>query len=170
LRSQEKPAISKPSEGIVGIDRAREAAFDGLLEAIDAINGITACARPINTIGFYLKGRELGHVHRNGHVDLHVPMLVHDQLIMEGRAAHHRSQHGTSWISHDLFAASDVGEAAWLLHLTTNIARIGLKGGIPDESDRRAIEGLSASPELVQAVMQSFQDGQHDVDRADIAA
>jgi hypothetical protein len=170
LHSQEKPAITTPAEGIVGIDREREAAFDALLDAIVAIDGITASARPINTIGFYLKGRELGHVHRNGHVDLHVPMLVHDRLITEGRAVHHRSQHGTSWISHDLFAASDVNEAAWLLNLTMLIARIGQKGGIPDKLDQESIEGLSASTELVNAVMRSFQDGQHDVDRADIAA
>lgn len=170
LQSKEKPAITKPAEGIVGIDREREAAFDALLDAIEAIDGITASARPINTIGFYLKGRELGHVHRNGHVDLHVPMLVHDQLVTEGRATHHRSQHGTSWISHDLFAASDVSEAAWLLNLTMLIARIGQKGGIPDATDTEAIKGLSASAELVNALMRSFQDGQHDVDRADIAA
>ncbi len=170
LQSKEKPAISKPAEGIVGIDREREEAFGALLDAVVAIDGITASARPINTIGFYFKGRELGHVHRNGHVDLHIPMLVHDQLITEGRAAHHRSQHGTSWISHDLFAASDVTEAAWLLHLTMLIARIGQKGAIPDAGDAEAIKGLAASPELVNAVMRSFQDGQHDVDRADIAA
>ncbi len=170
LQSKEKPAITKPAEGIVGIDRAREAAFDALLDATLTIDGITASARPINTIGFYLKGRELGHVHRNGHVDLHVPMLVHDQLITEGRAVHHRSQHGTSWVSHDLFAASDVSEAAWLLKLTTHIARIGQKGGVPDASDAAAIEAMLASPELVNAVMRGFQDGQHDVDRAAIAA
>jgi putative MATE family efflux protein len=170
LQSKEKPPISKPAKGIVGINPEREAAFDALLDAIMNIDGITASARPINTIGFYLKGRELGHVHRNGHVDLHVPMLVHDQLIAEGRAAHHRSQHGTSWISHNLFAASDVSEAAWLLNLTMLIARIGQKGGIPDANDVQVIKGLSASPELVNAVMRSFQDGQQDVQRADIAA
>lgn len=166
LQFKEKPAITKPTEGIVGIDREREAAFGALLDAVLAINGITASARPINTIGFYLAGRELGHVHRNGHIDLHVPLLVHDQLIAEGRAAHHRSQHGTSWISHDLFGAADVREAAWLLQLTMSIARIGQKGGIPDASDKAAIEGLNASPELVNAVMRSFQDGMHDVERA----
>jgi putative MATE family efflux protein len=170
LQPKEKPAIGKPAEGIVGIDRAREAAFDALLDAIVEIEGIIASARPINTIGFYFKGRELGHVHRKGHVDLHVPMLVHDQLIREARAAHHRSQHGTSWISHDLFAASDVGEAAWLLKLTMIIAQIGQKGGIPDASDKQAIESLSPSPELLSAVLRSFQDGEHDVERAAIAA
>lgn len=170
LQPQEMPAITKPTEGIVGINPDREAAFDALLEAINAIDGITACARPINTIGFYLKGRELGHVHRDGHVDLHVPLLVHDQLIAEGRAGHHRTQHGTSWISHNLFATSDVGEAAWLLKITMVIAQIGQKGGVPDADDAAAIEGLEASPELVNAVMRSFQDGQHDVDRADMAA
>lgn len=170
LQPKEKPAISKPSDGIVGIDQEREAAFHALLDAVLAIEGITASARPINTIGFYLRGRELGHVHRDGHVDLHVPLLVHDCLIEEGRAVHHRSQHGTSWISHNLFAASDVGEAAWLLKLTLVIARIGQKGGIPDASDEESVKSLPASPELVQAVMQSFQDGQHDVDRAALAA
>jgi len=170
LQSKEKPAISTPAEGIIGIDREREAAFHALLEAVLAIEGLTASARPINTIGFYLKGRELGHVHRDGHVDLHVPMPVHDQLITEGRAIHHRSQHGTSWISHDLFANSDVREAAWLIQLTMCIARIGLKGGIPDSSDQAAIEKLSASPQLVKAVLRSFENGEHDVERAQLAA
>ena len=170
LQFKEKPAITTPTEGIVGIEREREAAFRALLDAVLTIEGITASARPINTIGFYLAGRELGHVHRDGHVDLHVPLLVHDQLIAEGRATHHRTQHGTSWISHNLFGAADVGEAAWLLRVTMLIARIGQKGGIPDTSDKDAIAALEASPELVNAVMRSFQDGLHDVDRAAMAA
>lgn len=170
LQYKEKPAIVKTTDGIVGIDRAREKAIDDLLDAIVDIPGVVACARPINTIGFYLKGRELGHVHRNGHIDLHVPHGVHDQLITEGRAVHHRSQHGTSWISHDLFAASDVSEATWLLRLTTLVARIGQKGAIADESDRKALEALQASPALIDAVLRSFQDGEHDVPRAAIAA
>ncbi len=170
MQYKEKPALTKTAEGIVGIDRAREKAFDDLLESTVEIPGVIACARPINTIGFYLKGRELGHVHRNGHIDLHVPHLVHDQLIAEGRAVHHRSQHGTSWISHDLFAASDVTEATWLLRLTGIVARIGQKGALADESDRKALEALNASPALVNAVLHSFQDGEHDVDRPAIAA
>lgn len=170
LQSTEKPAISKPEEGIIGIDSEREAAFHALLGAVLRIDGITASARPINTIGFYFKGRELGHVHRDGHVDLHVPLLVHDQLITEGRALHHRSQHGTSWISHNLFANSDVRETAWLIELTMCIARIGQKGGIPDATDKAAIEKLAATPALVKAVLRSFEDGAHDVDRAQMAA
>ncbi len=166
LDPADKPAVSRTSEGILGLERAREAAIDALLEKILDIDGVVASARPINTIGFYLKGRELGHVHRNGHIDLHVPGPVHDQLLTEGRAVHHRSQHGTSWISHDLFAASDVSEAAWLLKLTTAIAHIGQRGGELLAADRDALASLSLSPSLMEAIEQSFRGGGEDVPRA----
>ncbi|MDC3960645.1 MATE family efflux transporter [Polyangium jinanense] len=170
LGPKDNPAVSRTSEGIVGLEGAREAAIDELLAALDGIDGVVACARPINTIGFYLKGRELGHVHRNGHIDLHVPGPVHDQLLTEGRAVHHRSQHGTSWISHDLFGAADAREAVWLLELTTILARIGQRGGEVSAADREALATLSPSPSLMRAVEQSFGAGGGDVPRAAIAA
>jgi len=169
LKPADKEPVASSSEVIVGLARGREIAIDALLTAVNDIDSVTACARPINTIGFYLNGRELGHVHRNGHIDLHVPAPVHDQLLTEGKAVHHRSQHGTSWISHDLFGAADAREAAWLLELTTVIARIGQSGGRITKRARADLGRLAVSPALMRSIELSFESGT-DVPRAAIAA
>jgi hypothetical protein len=149
----EKTAIQTSAEGIKGIKSSMESAFESLLKEVSSINGVTAAARPINTIGFYWSGRELGHVHRNGHIDLHMPMAVHDQLIAEGKAKHHRHQHDTSWVTHRLTESSDVNEAAWLVRLTTVIAQLGQNKGKPTEEIHQQLDSLSLSPELRASVI-----------------
>ena len=84
--------------------------------------------RPINTIGFFAHGRELGHIHRNGHLDLHVPPDVHDALVTAKLAKHHRHRHEAGWISHRVSSESDVHEAAWLVRLTLALCRVAQSG------------------------------------------
>jgi hypothetical protein len=81
-----------------------------------------------------------------------MPPPVHDQLISEGRAKHHRHQHDTSWVTHRLRSVSDVAEALWLLKLAAGIARVGAKGGAADAKDREELAALSPSPALREAI------------------
>lgn len=98
---------------------------DELLELLKAEGVVTAAARPINTIGFYAQGYELGHVHRNGKVDFHVPPPLHDALIKDALVEHHRHHEDCSWVSHTLSSSSDVVESAWLLRVLTALRAYG---------------------------------------------
>ncbi len=98
---------------------------------------VTAAARPINTIGFFSKGYELGHVHRNGKVDLHVPPILHDALLADGLAESHRHhEQGSCWVSHTLQSSHEVAEAVWLLGVLAALR--GYCAGVISEQEMQA--------------------------------
>lgn len=89
---------------------------DELLDRVTLETTVTAAARPINTIGFFTHGYELGHVHRSGKIDLHVPPALHDALVEDALAESHRHhEQGSCWVTHTLQSSHEVGEAVWLL-------------------------------------------------------
>ncbi len=142
----------KSGEALVRLDAQMERSLDKLLDRTVDIEGVVVAARPINTLGFYSQGVELGHAHRTGHIDLHVPPPVHDALIAEGRAEHHRLHHDLSWITHRLNHERDVEEAVWLLQLCATIARFARSEDAQAAQLRAALDALDASDSLKDAV------------------
>jgi putative MATE family efflux protein len=136
------------------LDRVRpgvERAIDALLDRVAELDDVAVRARPINTLGFYLGEREIGHVHRTGHLDLHLPPAIHDQLLTEGRAEHHRHVHEAAWISYRLEDERAVEGAAWLLRLAQTFGR--LRREAPGaEAD---LDALAPSPALRLAMHES---------------
>jgi putative MATE family efflux protein len=96
----------------------RQGPIAALVEQAREIDGLRVAPRAINTVGFYAGEHELGHVHATGHIDLHVPLEVHDALLDLGKCQHHRHLHDVSWITHRVDTDDDVPEAVWLLQLT----------------------------------------------------
>lgn len=145
---------SGEAPGAAGLGRMApgvERALDALLDRVSALGDVTVRARPINTLGFYLGEREVGHVHRSGHLDLHLPPAIHDQLLAEGRAEHHRHVHEASWISYRLEDERSVDGAAWLLGVAQAFGR--LRREHPDaEAD---LDALAPSPALRLAMHES---------------
>jgi putative MATE family efflux protein len=89
-----------------------------LLDEVTERGELIAAARPINTIGFFHQGGEIGHVHRRGIIDLHVPPALHDALVADGLAEAHRHRaEDQSWVSRRLTTDDDAREAAWMLGL-----------------------------------------------------
>lgn len=107
-----------------GLDEDLTPVVRRLLERALSIEGLKMHPRPINTIGFYVGEHEIGHLHRTGHIDLHMPPAVHDALLDAGKAEHHRHLSGASWVTHRLDVDRDVEEAAWLLELGRLIHRL----------------------------------------------
>jgi putative MATE family efflux protein len=126
-------------------------ALDALLDRVSELDDIAVRARPVSTLGFYLGEREIGHLHRSGYLDLHLPPAIHDQLLAEGRAEHHRHVHEAAWISYRLTDERSVEGAAWLLGLAQTFGR--LRRELPDAE--AALDALAPSPALRLAMYES---------------
>lgn len=159
LRVLEAPAapvveamVEAPAAATLGrVAPETERAIDALLDRVSELGDITVRARPVNTLGFYLGGREVGHVHRSGHLDLHLPPAIHDQLLAEGRAEHHRHVHEAAWISYRLADERAVEGAAWLLGLAQTFGR--LRRELPGAEAE--LDALAPSPALRLAMHES---------------
>lgn len=125
--TQPKAKAHEPDEArafIQGLKPQWRAPLNALLDAIHDAPALEVRPRPINTIGFYARGRELGHVHRNGHVDLHFPLAVGDELISEGKAVHHRHIAEASWVSFRMSEPDDSRHAAALVKLASAMTQV----------------------------------------------
>lgn len=142
-----KESVENPVQGLRLLGE-RSAPITALVAAAREIEGLRVAPRPINTVGFYAGDHELGHVHASGHIDLHVPLEVHDALLDLGKCDHHRHLHEVSWITHRVDTEDDVPEALWLLRLTTSLYASVKEGRCPDAA---ALEGLELPPPLVDA-------------------
>lgn len=132
-----------------------EQAIDELLDRVIELPDITVRARPINTLGFYIGDFELGHVHRNGHLDMRLPPLIHDQVIAEDLAEHHRHHHDTCWLSTQLTQPSDSEGAAWLLQLGQVFGRLYKRGASSEVLAE--LDQLGPSDALRACVMQAAE-------------
>lgn len=151
-----RPAIAEPvASAIFRVKGAVETAIDGLLESVVDMPHVTVAARPINTLGFYAKGWELAHVHRNGHLDLHLPPPVQKQLIAEGRADHHRHVSDASLLSYRLEGPEDVEGARWLIAVAEAFHRLRTAG--EDQATLDDLDALEPSEETRALLLSSVR-------------
>ena len=103
---------------------------------------------------FRFQDAEVGHVHRDGVVDIPFPRPVRDALLAEGLAEEHLWVPNSGWVSFRIRNGPDVEHALWLLRLS--LARYLLKAA----SDPRRLleeesEALHLSPRL-QSLLEPF--------------
>lgn len=77
--------------------------------------GVHLAPHRFDAIAFQLGGKEFGHVHRSGVLDIPFPKAIRDALIAEGRAATHRWVPDSGWISFRVRTGADAEHALWLL-------------------------------------------------------
>lgn len=75
-------------------------------------------------LSLYEEEREIGHIHRDGRVHLHVPPGIHDALIADGWARHHDSQVDTSWVALSLSAPEEQQRAFELISAVDQVFSI----------------------------------------------
>jgi hypothetical protein len=80
-----------------------------------ALPGVTFSVHRYGGTQFDLDGREIGHVHGNGVLDLRFPRSVRDQLVRAGRAQVHHTFPDSGWVSVELRCQEDVQAASYLL-------------------------------------------------------
>lgn len=137
------------------IDSSRPAVqpyLHDLFGRVEHLAEVDVRPRPIATIGFYEHDHELGHIHRDGHLDLHVPPSIVDELVAIGLAEHHRHRPDGTWITRRVHAASDAPRAAQLVHLAAILANACR---CSDRETASAIDTLDLPPSLL-AVTRAF--------------
>ncbi len=147
-----RSSVEDPVATLRGLGPRRDP-ITALVAAARALSGLQVAPRAINTVGFYAHGHELGHVHATGHIDLHVPPELHDELIAQGKCCHHRHLHDVGWITHRVDHDSDIAEAAWLLRLSNSMCDLIRAEQAPTDT---ALDGLQLNPKLRAAATRAI--------------
>lgn len=88
-----------------------------LIATAESWPGVETAPHRYSATEFRLFGREFGHVHRGGVLDVNFPKRVRDHLIASERAATHRFAPDTGWTTYDLRDSADLDGGLWLLRL-----------------------------------------------------
>lgn len=91
---------------------------------------------------------EIGHVHREGTVDIPFPRAVRDALLEEGRAEEHRWVPDSGWTTFRIRGEADLHHAIGLLRIS--YLRYALKtASDPHELLKQESESLHLSPRFI---------------------
>ncbi len=89
------------------------------IEEIEAralkLPGVRLCRHKFGGVGFAWNGREFGHIHGNGLLDVKTGRMTAEMLIRSGSAEPHHVFGRSAWVSFSVNRAADVGNAAALL-------------------------------------------------------
>ncbi len=80
--------------------------------------GVSASSHRFGGTEFNLGATEIGHIHRNGMVDIPFNRKIRDQLIAEDKAEPHHLLKETGWITFYIRNNDDVQAAIWLFRLS----------------------------------------------------
>lgn len=143
------------STSLIGISPARSAVLDQLTLGLTELDALEIARTRGNALGFFGPGgRELGHVHRSGELDLRFPPAIVAELTREHRVEPHRHVDDGCWVTRELSSQADVPAALSLLRLGYLIAalREQSKAGEP-----LTLDGLAADLELSPAVRERLE-------------
>jgi hypothetical protein len=98
--------------------RRRLAAIDAIQSAAQQIPGIRLRVHRLGGIEFTIGDRELGHIHGNGLLDVHLGREEAARCVREGRAEWHHVFGESAWVSYWVRSETDVPGAMILLHAT----------------------------------------------------
>ncbi|WP_295674213.1 luciferase family protein [uncultured Mucilaginibacter sp.] len=96
-----------------------------VLDGIDIIHyevlrweGITECRHKYGGLQFDCSGKEVGHIHGNGILDILFSKKIKEQLLAEGKIKDHHIFANTGWISFYITQKEDAAYAIKLLWLS----------------------------------------------------
>lgn len=124
---------------------------DYIQNEVSAWDGIAASPHRFGGIEFNLGTTEIGHLHRNGLVDIPFNSKIRNQLIAEGKAEPHHVLPDTGWISFyirsdaDVQAAIDLFKLSYLFNASRGHNRTVLHGALDIE---RELASLNLSEPL----------------------
>lgn len=88
-----------------------------LIATAESWPGVETAPHRYSATEFRLFGREFGHVHRGGVLDVNFPKRVREHLIESKRAETHRFAPDTGWTTYDLREPANFDGGLWLLRL-----------------------------------------------------
>jgi hypothetical protein len=95
--------------------------FRALLRLIGTVGrwpGVRESPHRYGGVQFNVAGREIGHVHGNGVVDIRFSRRLRDALVRAGQAQTHHTFPDSGWVSLPIRSAADAGRARRLLQLS----------------------------------------------------
>jgi hypothetical protein len=90
-------------------------AMEAIEEAAIGIPGVSLTVHRLGGVGFSLRGRELGHLHGNGLLDLFTGRKLARELVAAGRAETHHFFGESAWVSYWVRSGADVSQAVALI-------------------------------------------------------
>ncbi|ADE03464.1 luciferase domain-containing protein [Haloferax volcanii] len=93
------------------------AAIDRIVSRVSRWPGVETAPHRFGGTAFVVAGRELGHVHDAGVVDLALTRRVRDALLTDGLADPHRVVPESTWVTYRVRSDADVPDAMRLLRL-----------------------------------------------------
>lgn len=97
------------------------AAVEAVRAAVLGWEGVTSVPHRFGGCEFRIGGREIGHLHGNGVLDLPFPRAVKERLVAEGRGREHHTHPGTGWLSFPIQGQEDAAPALELLRLSCTL-------------------------------------------------
>lgn len=106
---------------LLAVTVARRPSVARSLDAIDkAVLGWPGVIKGLHRFGgteYRRGGRELGHVHGNGLLDLPLTKSLREQLVADGKALPHHIYPRSGWVSFYIYSEADTAHALALLRL-----------------------------------------------------
>lgn len=98
-------------------------AIDKIEKTVSAWNGIELSAHKFGGVQFNYRGKELGHIHSNGILDIPLPKKISSMLIANRQAMTHHIFTNSGWISFYIKGGQDYDDAVTLLRLSYEYKR-----------------------------------------------
>ncbi len=128
--------------------------MDRITAEVASWPGVTTELHRFGGTEFILGGREIGHVHRHGLVDIPYTRQIHDQLLAEGKTSEHHILPESTWTSYWVKSDNDMQQAIWLFRVSYLRHLIQLSRhperheGLPQMDLSAEIDALQPSNEL----------------------
>ena len=127
---------------------------DEVVAAVGKWDGVTVNPHRFGGQEFNLEKVEIGHIHRNGMVDIPFTRKIRDILVADGRAEHHHILPDSGWISYYIRGEDDMENAVWLYRLSLLQKQLGRARHDPQRAEQ--IEGELRSLNLSSALAEAF--------------
>ena len=95
--------------------------IDDIEKQVLSWSGVSAGKHCLGGIQFNLKGKEIGHIHSNGMLDILFDKNISASLIHEGKAAEHHTFKRSGWISFLIRNENDKRSALELLEFSMKL-------------------------------------------------
>ena len=119
-----------------GFNRERFRAIEKIEASALQLRGVRLCHHRFGGVGFAWEGREFGHIHGNGLLDVRVNRGTAENLIAKGQAEPHHVFGHSAWISFWVNGRNDVPSA-------TRLLKSGLETAQRNVAQTRASSGLT---------------------------
>jgi Family of unknown function (DUF5519) len=125
---------------------------ENISEQISLWDDITIHPHKFGGIEFQLNGKEIGHIHNFGTMDILFGNKLREILVTEGVAKPHHIFPQTGWVSYYFENETEIKNALWLLRLSYLLNSLK-QNVITNEQFESRIESLSVSSSIKEIVI-----------------